>query len=140
MEKLIFKIITPAGVSFETEADFIKLPCVSGEVGVLPNHTPTLTKLDIGKIRVEHGNGKIDRFFVSEGIAQIQPDKVLILTDNILHASDIDVEKAIEEEKVIRKQMSSSDEKAKCEKTKKKLKRATAQIFVHSTQFKQASH
>ena len=65
-------------------------PAEMGEVGIHPRHTPMLTKLKPGDVRVVTQNGETLHFFVSGGILEVQPHVVTILSDTAMRASDLD--------------------------------------------------
>ena len=65
-------------------------PAEMGEVGIYPRHTPMLTKLKPGDVRVVTQEGVVHHFFVSGGILEVQPHVVTILSDTAMRASDID--------------------------------------------------
>ena len=61
-----------------------------GELGILPNHTPLLTGISPGPVRLQFEDGEDDVFFASGGFLEIQPGVVTVLADTALHADDID--------------------------------------------------
>ena len=61
-----------------------------GELGILPNHTPLLTGIAPGPVRLQFEDGEDDVFFASGGFLEIQPGVVTVLADTALHADDID--------------------------------------------------
>ena len=61
-----------------------------GELGILPNHTPLLTGIAPGPVRLQFEGGEDDVFFASGGFLEIQPGVVTVLADTALHADDID--------------------------------------------------
>ena len=71
-------------------------PAEMGEVGIHPRHTPMLTKLKPGDVRVVTQEGEILHFFVSGGILEVQPHVVTILSDTAMRAADIDEAAALE--------------------------------------------
>lgn len=77
----------------ETEADYISIPAVEGEMGVLPNHAPVLTTMTYGELVVRKGNAE-ERFAIYGGVVDVRPDKVVVLADLAESSYDIDLEKA----------------------------------------------
>lgn len=77
----------------EPEADMIVLPGSEGVLGVLPRHTPLLTTLDIGELRIKKGDQETV-LAVYGGIVEIRPDKVVVLADMAESADEIDLEAA----------------------------------------------
>jgi F-type H+-transporting ATPase subunit epsilon len=74
-------------------------PGIMGELGIAPRHTPLITQLKPGDVRVQTEDGKEEFFFISGGILEIQPDVVTILSDTAIRAKDLDEAKAIEAQK-----------------------------------------
>jgi len=77
-------------------AIIVSVPAVVGEVGILPRHTPLLTKLIPGEVRVRTLDNEDEFFYVSGGILEVQPHVVTILADTAVRAHDLDEAKAIE--------------------------------------------
>ncbi len=77
----------------ESEADYISIPAVEGEMGVLPNHAPVLTTMTFGELVVRKGNAE-ERFAIYGGVVDVRPDKVVVLADLAESSYDIDLEKA----------------------------------------------
>lgn len=75
----------------EPNADMVILPGSEGVLGVLPRHTPLLTTLDFGELRVKKG-GTEQVFAVYGGVVEVRPDKVVILADMAESAEEIDLE------------------------------------------------
>lgn len=96
--KLHLKITTHERVVFDSDVDEISAKGVQGEFGILPNHVPFMSALDIGvaKIMVD---GKPQLFTIMGGIFQLKDNEALILTQLAERAEEIDVERAIEAKK-----------------------------------------
>ena len=71
-------------------------PAEMGEVGIHPRHTPLMTKLKPGEVRIITQDGDEQHFFVSGGILEIQPHVVTILSDTAMRAADLDEAAALE--------------------------------------------
>jgi F-type H+-transporting ATPase subunit epsilon len=89
-------IVSAEGAIFSGTARMVFAPAEMGEVGVLPQHAPTLTRLVPGEVRIQQENGEEDFFFVSGGMLEIQPHTVTILADTALRAKDVDEAEAQE--------------------------------------------
>ena len=74
-------------------------PGIMGELGIAPRHTPLITQLKPGDVRVQTEDGKEEFFFISGGILEVQPDIVTVLSDTAIRAHDLDEAKAIEAKK-----------------------------------------
>src|SRR5215472_15154108 len=86
-------VITPAEVKFEGTAEIVVAPGAAGDIAALANHAPMLTTLRVGVLRATVEGLRRIEYAVKSGFMQILPDKVLVLTDFALTASEIDVEK-----------------------------------------------
>ena len=69
-------------------------PGVGGELGILPKHTPLLTQIKPGKIKIIQANGDEEFLYVSGGVLEVQPDKVTVLADSAERGEDLDEERA----------------------------------------------
>ncbi len=69
---------------------------VEGEIGIYPRHTPLLTQLKPGEVRVLKSNGEQEFFYVSGGMIEVQPHVVTVLADTALRAADVDEASALE--------------------------------------------
>jgi F-type H+-transporting ATPase subunit epsilon len=87
--KLQVELVTAEGRVLSEEADFVKLPGLGGELGVLPQHIPLLTPLKTGEVMVRN-NGQEQYLFVAGGFVEVLPDRVVILADVAERAEDID--------------------------------------------------
>lgn len=79
---------------FSGEARFVALPGESGELGIYPRHTPLITRVKPGSVRIEMADGKEEFVFVAGGILEVQPDCVTVLSDTAVRGKDLDEEKA----------------------------------------------
>ncbi len=78
---------------FEGDADIVVLPGTSGEMGILPNHAPLLTTLQMGVIKVRLG-GEEEVFTVTGGLAEVQPKLITILANAAENVEEIDIARA----------------------------------------------
>jgi F-type H+-transporting ATPase subunit epsilon len=79
---------------FSGEAVFVALPGEAGELGIKPRHTPLITRIKPGSVRIELANGKEEFVFVAGGILEVQPHCVTVLSDTAIRGKDLDEEKA----------------------------------------------
>ena len=84
---------------FSGEAKFVALPGESGELGILPKHTPLITRIKPGAVRIERPDGTEEFVFVAGGILEVQPDRVTVLADTAIRGKDLDEAKAVEAKK-----------------------------------------
>jgi len=89
-------IVSAEAEIFSGPAEMVFAPASQGEVGILPRHTPLLTTLRPGEVRVKIPDAEEQVFYVSGGILEIQPHVVTILSDTALRAHDVDEAAALE--------------------------------------------
>ncbi len=82
---------------FSGEATFVVLPGEDGDLGIYPRHTPLLTRIRPGAVRVQPADGGAEQFvFVSGGLLEVQPNSVTVLADTAIRGHDLDEAKAME--------------------------------------------
>jgi F-type H+-transporting ATPase subunit epsilon len=85
---------------FSGEAEFVILPGVMGELGIYPRHTPLLTAIRPGALRVKlPDQDREELVFVQGGFLEVQPHRVTVLADTAIRAKDLDEVKALEAKK-----------------------------------------
>ena len=85
---------------FSGEAEFVVLPGEAGELGIYPRHTPLITRIKPGAVRIKPaGGGEEDLIFVAGGILEVQPSVVTVLADTAIRGHDLDEAKALEAQK-----------------------------------------
>jgi F-type H+-transporting ATPase subunit epsilon len=83
-------IVSAEAEIFSGTANMVFAPAEMGEVGIWPRHTPLLTRLKPGEVRVQVEGQEEQYFYVSGGILEIQPHVVTVLADTALRAKDLD--------------------------------------------------
>lgn len=86
-------ILTAERTVYSEEVEMVIVPAIDGELGVLPNHAPLVTGLDIGEIRIKKDGEEIE-LATSGGFMEVKPDQVNILADTAEFPDEIDVERA----------------------------------------------
>ncbi len=82
---------------FSGEAEFVVLPGESGELGIYPRHTPLITRIKPGTVRIlPQGGGEEQLIFVAGGILEVQPRLITVLADTAIRGHDLDEAKANE--------------------------------------------
>ena len=79
---------------FSGEARFVALPGEAGELGIYPRHTPLITRIKAGSVRIEKADGSEEFIFVAGGLLEVQPNCVTVLSDTAVRGKDLDDEKA----------------------------------------------
>ena len=85
---------------FSGEAEFVILPGIMGELGIYPRHTPLLTQIKPGALRVKlPDQDREELVFIQGGYVEVQPQRVTVLADTAIRAKDLDEVKALEAKK-----------------------------------------
>lgn len=79
---------------YSGDARFVALPGEAGELGIYPRHTPLISRIKAGSVRIETADGGEEFVFVAGGILEVQPDSVTVLSDTAIRGADLDEEKA----------------------------------------------
>lgn len=87
------EIVSQDRMVFQGDADFVIIPGVDGEMGVLPNHAPLLSTLKYGILKVRFED-KEEVFAIAGGVVEVQPDIVTVLADAAENVREIDVARA----------------------------------------------
>ena len=90
---------------FSGEARFVALPGEAGELGIYPRHTPLITRIKAGSVRIEMADGREEFVFVAGGILEVQPGTVTVLADTAIRGKDLDEAKATEAKKAAEEAM-----------------------------------
>ena len=113
---------------FSGEASFVALPGEAGELGIYPKHTPLITRIKPGAVRVKRAdNGEEEFIFVAGGILEIQPDTVTVLADTAIRGADLDEAKANEAIRV-------AEEARKNATSELDLAKATSELAIMAAQ------
>ena len=83
-------VVSAEASIFSGQAKFVALPGEAGELGILPRHTPLITRIRPGAVRIERPDGSEELVFVAGGILEVQPGAVTVLADTAVRAHDLD--------------------------------------------------
>jgi len=112
---------------FSGEARFVVLPGEVGELGIYPNHTPLISRIKAGSVRIEKADGSEEFVFVAGGLLEVQPNCVTVLSDTAIRGKDLDEEKA-------NAAKLAAEEAMKNAKTDIDLARATSELAIMAAQ------
>ena len=113
---------------FSGEAEFVALPGESGELGIYPKHTPLITRIKPGAVRIRIPGQTEDEFvFVAGGVLEVQPGIVTVLADTAIRGADLDESKAAEAKKSAEEAMANA-------KSDLDLARAQSELVVMAAQ------
>jgi len=114
---------------FEGEAEFVALPGEGGELGIYPQHTPLITRIRAGAVRIKVAGQAAEEFvFVAGGILEVQPHRVTVLADTAIRGHDLDEAKAEEARKAAEEALQNRNADIDYAKAQAELVAAMAQI------------
>lgn len=125
---------------FSGTANMVFAPAEMGEVGIMPRHTPLLTRLKSGEIRVQRPEGQEDSFYVSGGLLEVQPHIVTVLADTAQRATDIDEAAALEAKQRAEEALRDREGKIDYARAQAELAEAIAQLRVIERLRKKLGH
>ena len=131
MDRNIFlEVVTPEKIVISEATQIVAAPGSLGEFGVLIGHTPFLTTLKTGIMRFTDAGGKERYVFVSEGFAEVLPDKVTVLAESAERRRDINLERAKAAQERAEKRLAEdrSRKDIDFERARAALERATVRI------------
>ncbi|GAB3500318.1 F0F1 ATP synthase subunit epsilon [Curvibacter fontanus] len=123
MNTIHVDVVSAEDAIFSGEARFVALPGEAGELGIYPRHTPLITRIRPGSVRIEMADGKEEFVFVAGGILEVQPDCVTVLSDTAVRGKDLDEEKANEAKL-------AAEEAIKNAKSEIDIARATSELAI----------
>mgnify|MGYP002144905997 CR=1 FL=1 len=113
---------------FSGEARFVALPGEIGELGIYPRHTPLITRIKPGSVRIEKADGGEEFIFVAGGILEVQPDRVTVLSDTAIRGKDLDEAKALDAKRLAEEALQNQGSALEYAKAQSELASALAQI------------
>jgi F-type H+-transporting ATPase subunit epsilon len=114
---------------FSGEAEFVVLPGEAGELGIYPRHTPLITRIKPGAVRIRPaGGGEENLIFVAGGILEVQPSMVTVLADTAIRGHDLDEAKALEAQRRAEEALRSAKDKQEIATVEAELSMLAAQL------------
>jgi F-type H+-transporting ATPase subunit epsilon len=114
---------------FEGEAEFVALPGEAGELGIYPQHTPLITRIRPGAVRIKvAGQAEEEFVFVAGGILEVQPNRVTVLADTAIRAHDLDEARADEARKAAEEALANRSADIDYAKAQAELAQSIAQL------------
>ena len=121
-------IVSAESEIYSGEATMVHAPAELGEVGIAPRHTPLVSRLAPGDVRVQTTGGEEEIFYVSGGVLEVQPHIVTVLSDTALRAHDIDEAAVREAKRKAEEKVSEQQDEYDYARARAELAQAAAQI------------
>ena len=99
-----------------------------GEVGIYPKHTPMITPLKPGEVKIITEEDEEQLFFISGGVIEVQPDIVTVLADTAIRGQDLDEARAAEAKKRAEEALANKSDNIDAAKALAELAQAAAQL------------
>ncbi|MDO4636406.1 MAG: F0F1 ATP synthase subunit epsilon [Lautropia sp.] len=129
MNTIQVEVVSAEESIFSGPAEFVALPGEVGELGVYPNHTPLITRIKPGAVRIRvPGQNRDELIFVAGGILEIQPNLVTVLADTAIRGADLDEARAKEARRAAEEALSSARTQLDLARAHSELASITAQI------------
>ncbi|KDP84107.1 F0F1 ATP synthase subunit epsilon [Cupriavidus basilensis] len=128
MATILVDVVSAESSIFSGQAKFVALPGESGELGILPGHTPLITRIQPGAVRIEKEDGSEEFVFVAGGILEVQPKHVTVLADTAIRGGDLDEAKAQEAKRAAEELMQNQSSDLDLARAQGELAVATAQL------------
>ena len=124
-------VVSAEGGIFSGEAKFVALPGEMGELGIYPRHTPLITRIKPGAVRIVRADNDEEEFvFVAGGILEVQPNAVTVLADTAIRGHDLDEAKALEAKKLAEEAMKNAKSDIDFAKAQSEFAAMAAQIVA----------
>ena len=133
-------IASPEENIFSGAANMVFAPAYLGEVGISPRHSPLLTRLVPGEIRIKTEGGDEKFYYVSGGILEVQPHMVTVLADSVVRARDLDEAAAEESRQRAETALDDHREEVDLAVVEAQLAEAIAQLRVLERYRKRSGH
>ena len=122
-------IVSAEQAIYSGEAAMVVAPGEAGELGILPEHVPLLTRIKPGTVRIiPAGDGEEEVIYVSGGMMEVQPDVVTVLADTSVRAHDLDEAKALEAKRLAEDAITNRTGAMDLAKAQAELAEAAAQL------------
>ena len=128
MSTMQVEVVSAENEIFSGQAAMLIATAINGEVGIYPNHTPLLTNLKPGDVRVQTADGEEQVIYVSGGILEVTPKKVTVLSDTAIRADDLDEAAALEAQRKAEQALKDSKADIDYARAKAELAQAAAQL------------
>ncbi|RBP53791.1 F0F1 ATP synthase subunit epsilon [Arenicella xantha] len=128
MSTMQVEVVSAENEIFSGEATMLIATATSGELGIYPQHTPLLTSLKPGDVRVQTADGEEQVIYVSGGILEVTPKKVTVLSDTAIRADDLDEAAALDAQRKAEQALKDSKADIDYARARAELAQAAAQL------------
>ncbi len=121
-------VVSAEASIFSGEAKFVTLPGEEGELGILPGHTPLISRIRPGTVKIVSPDDREELVFVAGGLLEVQPGTVTVLSDTAIRSQDLDEAKAEMARKRAEEALRNAKDKAEVAVVEAELAMLAAQL------------
>ncbi|MFC2020228.1 F0F1 ATP synthase subunit epsilon [Chloroflexota bacterium] len=129
MPGILLDIVTAERVVYSEDVDTVTAPGIEGELGILPNHTPLMTILQAGELKVKQA-GEEFSLAISGGFLEVRPDRVIVLADTAERDDEIDLARAEEAKRRAQERLGHSTAEMDMVRAEAALRRSLIRLKV----------
>jgi F-type H+-transporting ATPase subunit epsilon len=134
-------VVSAEEMIFSGLAEIVIVPGEMGELGIYPRHTPLLTRIKPGSVRIRRPDQADEELiYVSGGMLEVQPDVVTILSDTAIRGKDLDEARALEAKQAAEESMKNRTSDLDYAQAESELAQALAQLRLIQQIRKQVGH
>jgi len=134
-------VVSAEELIFSGLAEIVVVPGIMGELGILPRHTPLLTRIKPGSVRIKRPDqAEAELIYVSGGMLEVQPGVVTILSDTAIRGKDLDEARALEAKQAAEESMKNRISDLDYAQAEAELAQALAQLRIIQQICKQVGH
>jgi F-type H+-transporting ATPase subunit epsilon len=104
-DRLHLEVITPERLVFKAEVDSVEVPGLDGELGILPGHTELVSQLKPAGLLTYHQGDEKGEIAISDGLLEVNSDRVIVLANRATRPEDIDITRALELKNLAERQL-----------------------------------
>ena len=127
-KQMYVDIVSAEEQIFSGQAEMVIAPGEGGELGIMPEHAPLLTRIKPCTVRIQQGGQDSEVIYVSGGMMEVQPDRVTVLADTSVRAHDLDEAKALEAERQAKEALANRTGSLEVAAAQAELAEAAAQL------------
>ncbi len=126
-EKIQLEIVTPEKIALRESVDEVIVPGLEGELGILPDHTPLISRLKTGVLSYRSGNDR-KQLHVSGGFVEVLSDRVSVLSDIAEKPEEIDANRALRAKERAERRLAARSSDTDFDRAELKLQRALIRL------------
>jgi len=132
MKTFSLEILTPSKSVYSGEVQIVTVPGTHGSFQILYNHAPIISTLEIGYVKIEDANGKLDYFACSGGVVEVTDNKVLVLSNSVESRNEVDKSRAEKAKQRAQERLAVKAEAVDTARAELALKRAINRLNLPS--------